>query len=217
VEGITARRVTDPTDTLRVLQILSKSHIAVLVDPEVESIQQLHPHVVVDARMTKQRVPLIPTLVKLIIGLGPGFVAGENCHAVIETNRGHMLGRVIWQGSPEPDTGTPDVVANQRSQRVLRAPADGLLETHAEICDHLEGGQLVAEVAGQPVVAPFPGVLRGLLRPGIQVSAGLKIGDVDPRDDVRFCELVSDKSLAIGGAVMEAILSRVELRSQLWA
>jgi len=148
VEEVTARRVTDPTDTLRVLQILSKGHIAVLVDPEGISIQQLHPHVVVDARMIKQRVPLIPTLVKLIIGLGPGFVASENCHAVVETNRGHMLGRVIWQGPPEPDTGLPDTVSNHRAERVLRAPVDGLLETHAEICDHLEQGQLVAEVAG---------------------------------------------------------------------
>jgi len=217
VEGVIARRVTDPTDTLRVLQVLSKGHIAVLVDPEGESIQQLHPHVVVDARMIKQRVPLIPTLVKLIIGLGPGFDAGENCHAVVETNRGHMLGRVIWQGPPEPDTGLPDAVSTHRAERVLRAPVDGLLETHAEICDHLEEGQLVAEVAGQPVLAPFKSVLRGLLYPGLQVTGGLKIGDVDPRDDARFCTLVSDKSLAVGGGVMEAILSRPELRPQLWA
>ncbi len=216
VEGVTARRVTDPTDTLRVLQVLSKGHIPVLIDTEGISIKQLHPHVVVEARMTKERVPLIETTVKLIIGLGPGFVAGENCHAVVETNRGHMLGRVIWKGAPEADTGEPDAVANRRSERVLRAPADGELLTHAEICDHLEKGQLIAEVSGQPVHAPFKGVLRGLLRPGVQVIGGLKIGDVDPRDDSRFCALVSDKSLAIAGGVLEAILSRTELRPQLW-
>jgi len=217
VEGVTARRVTDPTDTLRVLQILSKGHIAVLVDPGGEAVKHLHPHVVVDGRMTKQPVPLMPDRVNLIIGMGPGFVAGENCHAAIETNRGHMLGRVIWQGAPEPNTGEPDAVASHRSTRVLRAPADGELVTRAEICDHVEPGQLIAEVAGQPVVASFKGVLRGLLHPGIPVTAGLKIGDVDPRDDPRFCTLVSDKSLAIGGGVLEAILSRPELRPYLWA
>jgi xanthine dehydrogenase accessory factor len=216
VEGVTARRVIDPTDTLRVLQVLSKGHIAVIIDPEGASIKQLHPHVVVEARMTKQRVPLLESTIKLIIGLGPGFVAGENCHAVIETNRGHMLGRVLWKGAPEPDTGEPDAVASHRSERVLRASADGELVTHAEICDHLEEGQLVAEVARQPVNTAIKGVLRGLLRSGVQVTRGLKIGDVDPRDDSRFCTLVSDKSLAIAGGVMEAILSRPELRPSLW-
>ena len=216
VEGVTARRVTDPTDTLRALQVLSKGHIAVLVDPHGEAVKHLHPHVVVDARMTKQPVPLMSERVNLIIGLGPGFVAGENCHAAVETNRGHMLGRVIWQGAPEPNTGEPDVVANKRNERVLRAPADGELVTHAEICDHVEPGQQVAEVAGQPLLSSFKGVLRGLLRPGVPVTTGLKIGDVDPRDDPRYCTLVSDKSLAIGGGVLEAMLSRPELRPYLW-
>jgi len=216
VEGVIARRVNDPTDMLRIMQILSKGHIAVLVDPGGISVKHLHPHVVIDARMIKQNVPLIETPVKLIIGLGPGFSAGGNCHAVIETNRGHMLGRVIWDGPPEPDTGEPDIVANRRSERVLRAPTDGELLAHAEICEHLEAGQLVAEVAGQPIYAPFKGVLRGLLRSGVQVKRNLKIGDVDPRDDSRYCRLVSDKSLAIAGGVMEAILSRTELRKQLW-
>jgi len=217
VEGLTARRVPDPTDTLRTLQVLSKAHIAVLIDPDGEAIKLLHPHVVIDARMIKQRVPLIPTQVKLIIGLGPGFVAGENCHAVIETNRGHMLGRVLWQGSSEPDTGLPESLGNQQGGRVLRAPADGILETTAEIGDTLSEGQQIAQVDGHVLLAPFEGVLRGLLRPGLQVQQGLKIGDIDPRNDPRYCALVSDKSMAIGGAVLEAILSRVELRPQLWA
>lgn len=216
VEGVTGRRVNDPTDLLRILQVLSKGHIAVLIDPDGISIKHLHPHIVIDARMIKKNVPLIETSIKLIIGLGPGFSAGENCHAVIETNRGHMLGRVILDGPAEPDTGEPDVVANRRSERVLRAPTDGELQAHAEICDHLEAEQLVAEVAGQPLYAPFKGVLRGLLRSGVQVTRDMKVGDVDPRDDSRYCTLVSDKSLAIAGGVMEAILSRTELRKQLW-
>ncbi len=216
VEGVSASRVNDPVDTLRVLQTLSKGMIPVLVDPEGDSIKHLHPHVLVDARMTKQPASLIRERVQLIIGLGPGFVTGENCHVVVETNRGHMLGRVILEGAAQPDTGEPDAVANRRAARVLRAPADGELVAHADICDHLEEGQLVAKIAGQPVVAPFKGVLRGLLHPGLAVRRDMKIGDVDPRDDHRFCTLVSDKSLAIGGGVLEAILSRPELRPHLW-
>jgi xanthine dehydrogenase accessory factor len=217
VEGVTAKKVNDPTDTLRVLQIYSKGQIPVLVDPEGEAVRALHPHVVVDARLLKQRVSLMPERVGLIIGLGPGFTAGENCHAAIETNRGHMLGRVFWQGSPEEDTGAPESVAQVGMERVLRAPADGELVTHVEIGAHVDAGQVIAEVAGQPVTARFKGVMRGLLRGGISVRAGLKIGDVDPRDDERYCTTISDKALAVGGGVIEAILSRVELRKQLWA
>jgi xanthine dehydrogenase accessory factor len=152
----------------------------------------------------------------LVIGLGPGFVAGENCHAVIETNRGHDLGRVIWDGPAQTDTGIPERVAQQGVSRVLRAPADGKLEAFAEICDHLESGQLVARIAGQNLHAQFRGVLRGLVYPGLAVKKGMKIGDIDPRDEPRYCRMVSDKSLAIGGSVLEAILSRPELRPYLW-
>lgn len=216
VEGVTARRVVDPTDTLRVLQVLARGLIPVLIDPEGHAIPALHPHVVVDARMLKRKVPLIPTSVKLIIGLGPGFAVGENCHAVVETMRGHMLGRVIWDGSAEEDSGVPEPVASHAGERVLRAPQDGILQAYAQICQHLEAGDRVAEVAGEAVLAPFRGVLRGLLLPGLEVKTGQKIGDVDPRDDPSYCSLVSDKSLAIGGGVLEAILSRAELRPYLW-
>lgn len=223
VEGVLGRRVSDPTDTLSVLQVLAKGKIPVLVDPGGEAVQALHPHVVVDGRMTKRHAELIPIPIKLIIGLGPGFIAGENCHAVVETNRGHMLGRVIWQGEPEPDTGLPEDVRGHRSDRVLRSPAAGILKPQVEIGDHLEPGQLIAEVTpdeggeAQSVLAPFKGVLRGLLHPDLPVQPGMKIGDLDPRDDPAFCRLVSDKSLAVGGGVLEAILSRPELRPQLWS
>lgn len=216
VEGVTAKRVVDPTDTLRVLQVLARGFIPVLVDPEGQSVPALHPHVVIDARMLKRKVELIPTPVKLVVGLGPGFVVGENCHAVIETKRGHTLGRVLWQGSAEADSGIPEPVASHAEERVLRAPQDGVLVGKVEIGDHLEKGQVVAEVDGETVRSPFSGVLRGLLHPGLQVTVGQKIGDVDPRDDPNYCSLVSDKSLAIGGGVLEAILSRSELRPYLW-
>ena len=216
VEGVTARRINDPTDALRIIQVLAKGQIPVLIDPQGASIRHLHPGVVVDGRMLKQRVPLIPEQVGLIIGLGPGFTAGENCHAVVETKRGHMLGRVYWDGPAEADTGVPEGVEARRAERVLRAPVDGTLNAHAQICDQLEADQLIADVSGVEIRAPFKGALRGLLHDGLEVRAGLKIGDLDPRCEAKYCSLVSDKALAVAGGVLEAILSRRELRAGLW-
>jgi xanthine dehydrogenase accessory factor len=212
VEGFTARRVDDSTDTLRILSIFGKQQIPVLVDPECTSAKILHPAVIVDGRMTKRPPEPIGYIPQLYIGLGPGFVAGENCQAVVETRRGHTLGRVHFRGGPDPDTGQPD----GDPARVLRAPADGVLVNHAEICQHVEPGQLIAEVGGQKITAPFAGILRGLLHPGLTVTRGLKIGDIDPRNDPRTCTLVSDKALSIGGGVLEAVLSRPEVRGTLW-
>jgi xanthine dehydrogenase accessory factor len=220
VEGVLARRVDHLSAALG---CMAQGEIPVVVDAHAEALQALQsilpsgtPLVLVDARMAKQPVDQNMNAAALVIGLGPGFVAGENCHAVVETNRGHFLGRAIWHGAPQQDTGIPDRVIDRTTERVLRAPLDGLFEAHAQIGDHLEPGNLVASVAGQPVVAPIQGVLRGLLHPGLAVQQGIKIGDVDPRDDPRYCTRVSDKSLAIGGGVLEAILSRHELRPQLW-
>lgn len=217
IEGVTGRRVTDIEDTLRVLQILAKGRIPVLVDPEARAAQLLHPSVIVDARMRKAPPEPLHHNAKLFLGLGPGFVAPDNCHAAIETQRGHWLGRVIWQGSPSTDTGVPDSINNQDIMRVLRAPADGSLQVHVNIGDHLEAGQLIAEVGGQSVYAPFKGVVRGLLPQNFSVRAGIKIGDIDPRDEPTLCSLVSDKSLAVGGGVLEAILMKSELRPHLWS
>lgn len=216
VEGVTAKKVSDPSDTLRILQVFAKGIIPVLIDPQGDAIQFIHPTVVVDARMLKKRIELDARRVALLIGLGPGFEANVNCHAVIETNRGYNLGRVYWQGTVEENTGIPDNIDRYLAERVLRAPADGVIEALAQIGDYLEAGQSVASVNGQVVEAPFKGVLRGLIHEGLEVQTGLKIGDIDPRNDPKFCTLVSDKSLAIGGAVLEAILSKAELRSHLW-
>jgi xanthine dehydrogenase accessory factor len=199
-----------------VLSLLASGSIPVLIDPPASSRLELNPLVIVDGRMTKQAPDLDCGSADLVIGLGPGFVAGDNCHAVVETRRGPFLGRVIWQGAAEADTGLPDQVSQYQVERVLRAPVDGILRTHVEIGDHLEAGQLVAEVAGVPVRSLFPGILRGLLKPGMLVKQGLKIGDLDPRDDPRLARLVSDKSLAIVGGVLEAILSKPMLRKFLW-
>jgi xanthine dehydrogenase accessory factor len=129
-----------------------------------------------------------------------------------------MLGRVYWHGGPDPDTGQPE----GDPQRVLRAPADGTFIVYKQIGDHCEKGELVAEIqtsiesSPSKIISPFPGVLRGLLHPGLFAPHGLKIGDIDGRDDPRLCQMVSDKALSVGGAVLEAILSRPELRTTLW-
>ena len=216
IEGVTGRRVNDPGDSLKVLQLLSKGRIPVLVDPEAKSAQLVHPMVIVDARMTKLPPEPLRHSARLYLGLGPGFVAGETCHAVIETNRGHRLGRVIWEGAAQADTGLPAAVGEHGAERALRAPADGQVSGLVQIGDHVQAGQAVAEVAGISVPAPFAGVLRGLIHPDCPVRQGMKIGDVDPRDDPAICSLVSEKSLAVGGGVLEAILSRAELRQNLW-
>jgi xanthine dehydrogenase accessory factor len=213
VEDIKSKLVNSPQMCNSVIE---RGEIPVLVDPDLQSLKIIEPSILIDARMTKRAPEIGLEVAPLVVGLGPGFVAGENCHAVIETKRGHTLGRVIWNGKPQDDTGVPEGVSKHTSDRVLRAPADGVLETFAEIGDLIDVEQVIAEVDGFQIVAPFQGVLRGMLPSGLEVSIGLKIGDVDPRGDPSYCYLVSDKSLAIGGGVLEAILSRPELRDNLW-
>ncbi len=218
VEGVPAHRIPDPTDSFRILMVLGKQQIPVLVDPECTSAKALHASVVVDARMTKRPPEPIGYIPQLYLGLGPGFEAGVNCQAVVETRRGAMLGRVYWHGGPDPDTGLPE----GDPQRVLRAPADGPFIAHKQIGDHCDAGELIAEIQSsienQPskILSPFPGVLRGLLHPGLIATRGMKIGDIDTRDDPHLCQMVSDKALAVGGGVLEAILTRPELRATLW-
>jgi len=214
VEGVIARAVMDATDTLKILNVLGKRQIPVLVDAECHSAQTLNPLAIVDGRMLKRAPEPLMHRAPLYIGLGPGFTAPHNCHAVIETQRGHTLGRVIWEGSALDDNSLPE----GDPRRVLRAPADGVITARAEIGEHLEEGQIVALIDEQhPVLSPFRGVLRGLLHPGLRVAQGMKIGDVDGRDDPRYCFTVSDKALAVGGGVLEALLTRPEVRSRLWA
>lgn len=212
VEGTVGQRVSDPTDALKTLNILANRRIAVLVDPSCSSASSLHPLVVIDGRMTKHAPEPFSHHALLYVGLGPGFEAPTNCHVVVETQRGHNLGRLIWSGAAAPDSGEP---AGDRS-RVLRAPTDGVVESEARIGRHYEAGAELATVDGQPVIAAFAGVLRGIIHRGVRVQQGAKIGDLDPRDDPRLCETVSDKALAVGGAVLEALLTRPEVRTKLW-
>ena len=192
---------------------LGAGEVPVLVDPQTHSVVQLHPFALVDAIMAKRNTGTRLDDAPLVVALGPGFAVGVDCHAVIETNRGHNLGRVLWSGSAEPDTGTPGELpgVGGKASRVLRAPIAGFVEPLMEIGDHVRAGDLLAVVRGpqgetSAVRAPFDGVLRGLLHPRVPVEAHMKIGDVDPRAAREHCFTVSDKSLAIGGGVLEAIL-----------
>jgi xanthine dehydrogenase accessory factor len=187
------------------------------VDPEGKSVQTVHPTVIVDARMLKSPPEPLRHTAKLYIGLGPGFIGGTNCHAAIETQRGPRLGRVLWDGATQPDTGIPEAIGEKQAERVLYAPDNGQLVPHKSIGDLLKPGELIAEVNGQAVIAPFIGVLRGLLHPQVDILKGMKIGDIDPRNDQGLCSQVSEKALAIGGGVLEAILSKPELRPHLWS
>lgn len=209
VEGITARRARNAMDAKN---ILAGNEIPVLVDPQLHILSELDALALVDARLIKKTPEPLPRPVPLHIGLGPGFHAGENCHAVIETRRSHTLGRVHWNGTSQPDSGRPE----GDPRRVLRAPADGTLRATVKIAAHVQEGETIAEVSGVPIVSPMKGVLRGLIHEKVRVTKGLKIGDVDPRDDPSACYLVSDKALAIGGGVLEALLSKPEIRSRLW-
>jgi len=210
VEGVTGRLV----NRNQVRAALDAGEIPVIVDPEASILTEAGQSipVVVDGRLTKQVPAPLPVDVALHIGLGPGFRAGQDCQAVIETRRSHTLGRVFWEGSTQNDSGLPE----GDPRRVLRAPADGTFKGLVEIGAHVEAGQRVAEVAGNQIAAPFPGVVRGLIHSGLEVKSGLKVGDIDPRDEREACFLVSDKALAIGGGVLEAVLAKPEIRARLW-
>jgi xanthine dehydrogenase accessory factor len=178
----------------------------VLVDPRARCVAELAPAVLVDAIMAKANTGTTLADAPTVIGLGPGFTAGVDCHAVIETNRGHSLGRAIYEGSAEPDTGHPGSVGGKTRQRILRAPVTGTVEGLVAIGQTVTEGQVVARVQGHPIRASTDGVLRGLVRSGTRIPKGVKIGDVDPRADPAHCYLISDKALAIAGGVLEAIL-----------
>lgn len=167
------------------------------------------PSSVIDARMAKRNIDTRIDQAPFVIALGPGFTAGVDCHAVIETNRGHRLGRVIWDSAAEPNSGTPGIVAGKGRERVLRPAVAGVASWRVEIGDRVREGDILGEVAGVPIAAPFDGVVRGLIAPGTAVPAGLKIGDIDPRDDITAPFTISEKALAIGGGVLEAILTHL--------
>lgn len=210
IEGLHAVHAGSRAEAARALE---RGQVPVLVDPDAASIAEFEPDVVVDARMLKRRMNRPRAFAGLLIGLGPGFIAGDNCDAVVETMRGHNLGRVYWQGQAAPDTGVPETVKGYNVERVLRAPAAGTVAAVAEIGMSLRAGDLIARVGDAPLTAAFDGVLRGLIHAGTQVAAAEKIGDLDPRNAPEYCSTVSDKSLAVGGGVLEALLTWLHNRT----
>lgn len=209
VEGITAKRVSTVDEAL---VVQADGLIPVLVDPEGEHLPVYDPAILIDARLLKQPVEQ-PHRAPLNIGLGPGFTAGVNCDAAIETSRGHDLGRVIWDGATQPNTGLPGKIAGVAAERVLRSPTDGAVQARESIGALIAAGQTVAVVGGTPVVAPISGVLRGLVHDGLVVTAGTKIGDIDARGSQSHCFTISDKALAIGGGVLEAVLTNPKIQA----
>ena len=184
-----------------------RSRILVLVDPEGSSIGILKPDLLVDAIMAKRNLGTNKQMAPLVIGVGPGFSAPGDVDAVIETKRGHYLGRVIRNGSAIPNTGVPGLIKGYTVERLLRSPGEGYVIPVKSIGDSVMPGDLVAHVEGLPVCSQIEGIVRGLIHPSVKVKKGLKIGDIDPRGEREHCFSITDKSLAIAGGVLEVIMS----------
>jgi len=204
VEGIEAVKVYEEYE---VLEAWGAGKIAVRVDPKGESIRQFKPEVLVGATIAKRNLGTSIADASLVIALGPGFVAGKDCHVIVETNRGHNLGRLITKGTAEANTGIPGNIGGFAKERVLRSPADGLFIIEKQIGDAVRKGQVIGRVGSAEVAAEIDGMLRGLIRPSFPVTVGLKIGDIDPRGNGDYCDTISDKARALGGAVLEALLA----------
>jgi xanthine dehydrogenase accessory factor len=203
VEGVKAVRVGSCDEAYGAWE---QNQIPVFVDSEASTAKILKPDVIVDAIMAKKNGVARLTDAPVVIGVGPGFTAGIDVHAVIESNRGHHLGRVLWDGSAESDTGIPASVDGYTASRVLRVPQSGIFNALRAIGDVIAAGEPVATVNDKMIKAEISGQIRGLLRNGIQVQQGIKAGDIDPRGERGYCDLISDKSRAIGGGVLEAVL-----------
>ena len=209
LEGVTAVRISKPSEMFSVWQ---EEKIPLLVDSENKTKNFLNPHVLIDAILAKRNIGTNITDAPLVVGLGPGFKAGKDVHVVIETNRGHNLGRLIFEGGAEPNTGVPGIIAGYGLERVIRAPRDGKFKLLKDIGDRVSEGETVAHVEGEPIRANISGVIRGLLRDGTEVTQGIKAGDIDPRGERSYCTTISEKARALGGSVLGAILSQLPQR-----
>lgn len=208
IEEVTARVAT----SLEAIQaVLAEREVPVIVDPGGVMLQQLRPTVLVEATLSKYNSGVTMKDAPVVIALGPGYEADKDVHAVIETNRGHNLGRVYLQGSAEPNTGVPGAIGGYTIDRLLRAPGAGRLYSVRQIGDLVQAGEKVALVRSAtndefPVTASISGIMRGLVRDSLEVTSGMKVGDIDPRAAREHCFTISDKSRAIAGGVLEAIL-----------
>ena len=186
--------------------IWGRGHIPVFADDEGTVCSLLRPDAVVDARLAKVNLDTSVTDAHIVVAVGPGFTAGRDCHAVVETQRGHYLGRAIYEGSAAPNTGVPGNIGGYTVERIIRAPKAGVFRPVHAIGDQVQANGIVAYVDREPVFCQIGGVLRGILPEGTHVYAGMKSGDVDPRCKPEHCLCVSDKALSVGGGVLEALL-----------
>ncbi len=212
VEGMTGVRIDEPAE---IEGIHRKGRVPVLVDPAGRCIAGLGPEVVVDAILAKKNLGTDRTMAPLTVALGPGFTAGEDVDVVIETKRGHNLGRVIRQGAAAPNTGIPGNIGGYTAERVIHAKAEGTLRNIHQIGDIVSAGEVIARIetehGGEPVEAAISGIIRGLLRDGYPVTEGLKLADIDPRrGELANCFTISDKARCIAGSVLEVICRHMQ-------
>ena len=211
VEDVTAVLADSPEEAEKLVQ---EGKIAVLADPECSCLEKVRPDILIDAIIAKKNLGTRKDDAPIVIGVGPGFTAGEDCDAVIETKRGHTLGRALYTGSAIDNTGIPGDVGGYTIERLIKAPCKGLFVPIAKIGERVQKGQLVARVGESSMKAGLTGVVRGMLPEGIPVSEGMKCGDIDPRDCQENCWTVSDKALAIAGGVLEAILCLQNMKNK---
>lgn len=203
VEDVRAKFAKDASEARALME---SGVIPVLADPEAAIVREMHPEVLIDAVLAKRNLGTRILDAPIVIALGPGFTAGVDCHAVVETMRGHQLGRVYYDGSAIANTGSPGDIGGYTLERIVRAPCAGSFEPICRIGELVKVGQVLAKVNGQPIQAKISGVLRGILPEGCAVDEGMKSGDIDPRGKVSHCYTVSDKARSIGGGVLEALL-----------
>jgi len=208
VEGITAKRVESPD---QISEVWREGKIPVLIDPEAKVKDFLNPDVLIDAILAKVNLGTKITDAPVVIGLGPGFYAGKDVHLLVETNRGHNLGRIITNGEAEPNTGIPGSIAGYTEERVIRAPENGQFRTWRKIGHVIKVHEKVGMIGGVEVQSRIPGIIRGLLRDGTQVWKGMKMGDIDARGNKAHCYTISDKARTISGGALQAILEHFNI------
>jgi xanthine dehydrogenase accessory factor len=203
VEGVTSKKIDSPH---HIFQVWKEGKIPILIDPDAKVKDFLKPDVLIDATLAKMNLGTNITDAPLVIGLGPGFHAGKDVHLVIETNRGHNLGRIISDGEAEPNTGIPGSIAGYTEERVIRASKSGNFKALKKIGDGVRANEKVGAIGNTAVRSRIAGVIRGLLRDGTEVWKGMKLGDIDPRGIKTHCHTISDKARTISGGVLQAIL-----------
>lgn len=203
VEGVKAELVSNLE---MIKENIDNGIISVIVDKEANIIKKIKPDIVVDAIIAKKNIGTSINDAPIVIAVGPGFEAGVDCHLVVETKRGHYLGKVITKGEAIPNTGIPGNIGGHTVGRIIRATSDGIIHPVSKIGDYVEEGQVVAYVDNTPVYASISGIVRGMLQEGITVFKGMKSGDIDPRCEKEHCFTISDKARSIGGGVLEGIL-----------